>query len=131
MNTDGEPTRPDFRALVTRAVRLRCPVCGQAPMFQGLFRMAPRCTACGFQYEREPGYFLGSIYFSYGAIGLITMVALLVLQFVLHWDIVGILATLSVFIVACTVLGFRHARAFWLALDLTFDPPKSSDYPEP
>ena len=28
--------------------------------------MHPQCPVCGLRYHREPGYFLGAMYISYG-----------------------------------------------------------------
>ena len=55
--------------LLWRAVRLRCPACGQAKIFRGWFAMHEACAACGRRYQRDAGYFLGSIYFNYGVTG--------------------------------------------------------------
>ena len=64
-----------------RAARLRCPRCGDGPLFRGWFRMHESCPRCGFSYAREPGFYLGSIYFNYGATVILTggLYALLVL----------------------------------------------------
>src|SRR3989442_15048273 len=49
-----------------RALRLRCPRCGETPLFRGWFAMAPECRFCGLRYERDQGYFVGAIYINYG-----------------------------------------------------------------
>ena len=64
-----------FWTLVSRALRLRCPVCGEGQLFKGLFSMHPTCPHCGIKYEREPGFFLGSIYINYGITALIVAIA--------------------------------------------------------
>ena len=37
--------------------------------------MHERCPHCGVKFEREPGFFLGSIYINYGLTALIVAVA--------------------------------------------------------
>jgi uncharacterized protein (DUF983 family) len=32
--------------------RGRCPNCGNGPLFAGFLKVAPRCAACGFDFER-------------------------------------------------------------------------------
>lgn len=50
----------------------KCPKCGKGKMFeQGarLFQIPPmkeKCELCGYKFDREPGYFLGAMYISYG-----------------------------------------------------------------
>jgi uncharacterized protein (DUF983 family) len=43
-----------------------CPRCLQGKVFGKLWKMNRRCPACGLEFEREPGYYLGAMYFSYG-----------------------------------------------------------------
>ena len=47
-------------------VRLRCPRCLDGAVFESLWRMHPLCPSCQLKYEREQGYFVGAMYFSYG-----------------------------------------------------------------
>ncbi len=49
-----------------RGLALRCPRCGQGALFRNLLLMHHHCDACGFVYERAPGFFLGSAYLNYG-----------------------------------------------------------------
>jgi uncharacterized protein (DUF983 family) len=112
-------------------MRLRCPLCGVGEMFRGWFRMNERCRSCGFKFERESGYFLGSIYINYGAAVLIAVVMHLLLEYVWQVPIVLQAVILSAFVVAFGVLFFRWARALWLAFDLTFDPPQPGEFERP
>jgi hypothetical protein len=79
--------------------------------------MHDACPHCGFSYEREPGFYLGSIYLNYGATVILTgaLYALLVMGLGLSNE-----TTLAVCLAAavlCPILFFRHARSFLLALD--------------
>ena len=108
---------PSRFRVFSHAVRLRCPRCGIGPLFRGAFRMYEACPHCGFSYEREPGFYLGSIYMNYGATVILTgaLYALLVLGLGLSNE-----TTLAVCLAAavlCPILFFRHARSFLLALD--------------
>jgi uncharacterized protein (DUF983 family) len=121
--------RPPAGTLILRALRLKCPRCGQASMFAGLFRMHERCTHCGLKYEREPGYFLGSIYINYGVAALLLTVGWITLRFGYgiesRWLVFGFAAVLVVF----QLFFFRFARALWLALDCQFDASLFADSP--
>lgn len=116
--------------ILTSAIRLRCPRCLRSPLFRGPFSMNRDCPACGLVFEREPGYWIGSIYLNYG----VTVALMLGLWFGLEtFTAVGTAARLSV----CAAAGvgvplvcFRHARALWMAVDRAFDP-SEPDRPEP
>jgi uncharacterized protein (DUF983 family) len=114
MVDDGStsPLRPLLRALL-----LRCPRCGGGRLFGGLFRMEPGCGRCGLSFDREPGFYLGSIYVNYG----VTVVATGLLYGLLVAGLgashrLALAATLVV-AVLFPILFFRHARALLLALD--------------
>jgi uncharacterized protein (DUF983 family) len=38
-----------------RGLRLRCPRCGEGPLFHGWNRLHERCPVCGLVYERATG----------------------------------------------------------------------------
>jgi uncharacterized protein (DUF983 family) len=105
-----------------RALRLRCPACGQAPIFRGWFAMHETCAACGRKFNRDAGYLLGSIYFNYG----VTATIVVILYFAMFFGDVLTngqrLAVLSTFGVLFPMWFFRYARALWMAFDERWDP---------
>ena len=117
----GFMQRPPASTLIVRALRLKCPRCGQAPMFSGLFRMIERCAHCGLKFEREPGYFLGSIYINYGLTALILTVGWITLRFGYGIESRWLVFGLAAFLIVFQMFFFRYARALWLALDCQFD----------
>ena len=123
------PERDSRFRVFSRAARLRCPRCGVGPLFRGWFRMHEACPHCGFSYEREPGFYLGSIYVNYGATVILTggLYALLVMG--LGFSNETALAVCLSAAVLCPILFFRHARSFLLSLDSTVnqDQARSAD----
>ena len=119
---------PGRATLRKRALRLRCPWCGGGEMFRGALAMHERCAACGLKFEREPGYFLGSIYLNYGAAVVVAIGLHLVLSTSLGWSAPAELAVILPVVVALGFLLFRVARALWLAFDLSFDPPEPHEF---
>ena len=109
-------------SILGRTLRLRCPHCGEGRLFTGWFRMPRECEACGFKFEREPGYFLGSIYFNYGVTALIVTVASLSMMLFTHVSERTLLLTLGSFCVLFPAWFFRYARALWMAWDHFADP---------
>jgi uncharacterized protein (DUF983 family) len=122
--------RPPASTLIFRALRLKCPRCGQAPMFSGLFCTIERCAHCGLKFEREPGYFLGSIYINYGITALLLTVAWITLRFGYGIESRWLVFGLAAFLVVFQMFFFRYARALWLALDCQFDASLFTDIPE-
>ena len=108
--------------LLGRSCRLRCPLCGRGKLFRSWFRMYQDCSACGVTFERESGFFLGSIYFNYGLTALVVAIAypLLLFNEVLP-ERTLMLLTLA-FVLVFPVWFFRYARALWLGFDQFCDP---------
>lgn len=108
--------------LLGRALRLVCPLCGRGSLFSGLFRMHANCPHCGAKFEREPGFFLGSIYINYGITALVTVTAYMVMFFnrwLFDWQRMTIVLAVAVVL---PMLLHRHARALWLGFDQWHDP---------
>ena len=87
--------------------------------------MAERCPVCDLRFEREPGYFLGAMYISYGiALVLISLIGALLWKFT-GWSIVKdtVWATLLFLPLAPAITLF--ARILFIYLDQTIDPDRT------
>ncbi len=120
METQADPPR-SLAAALWRAVRLRCPVCGRGKLFAGAFRMKGQCEHCGLVYQREPGYFLGSIYVNYGLTAVLVGIGFVALSLsgamTERQAFLAVLAFSFVF----PLWFFRYARSIWLAMDHYID----------
>jgi uncharacterized protein (DUF983 family) len=111
-----------YLKLVGRALWLVCPVCGRGPLFRGLLSMHETCPQCGAKFEREPGFFLGSIYINYGITAVVTLAGYMGMM------LAGVLTETQRFAILITVavllpmLLHRHARSLWLGFDQWQDP---------
>jgi uncharacterized protein (DUF983 family) len=108
--------------ILGRSLRLRCPVCGRGTLFRDWLSMNKTCPACGAVFEREPGFFLGSIYVNYGLTALIVAIAYPILLFQGVLSQRALLAISLAFVVLFPLWFFRYARALWLGLDQYWDP---------
>jgi len=84
--------------------------------------MHDRCPSCGLHFNREPGYFLGAMYISYG-LGLAVIFAFAAILCALtHWrvDKIAIWAIL-LFLPFVPMVTF-FSRVLWIYLDQTVDP---------
>lgn len=111
-----------FFTLVGRALRLRCPLCGQGQLFRSWMIMHVECPHCGARFEREPGFFLGSIYINYGLTALIVAVAYPALLFNQIVPEQTLLWSALAFTVLFPVLIFPWARSLWIGFDQWRDP---------
>ncbi len=80
------------------------------------------CSQCGAKFEREPGFFLGSIYFNYGLTALVVAVAYPLLMFNRILSHEALIACTLAFVVLFPLWFFRYARALWLGFDQYWDP---------
>jgi hypothetical protein len=84
--------------------------------------MHSHCESCNTEFEREPGFFLGSIYFNYGLTALIVAVTYPLLLFVWGVPEKPLLLGAVAFTVAFPILIFPWARSLWLGFDQWYDP---------
>jgi uncharacterized protein (DUF983 family) len=111
-----------FFTLFGRALRLHCPVCGQGKLFCGWLQMNKECPHCGLKFEREPGFFLGSIYINYGLTAVIVTIAYVLLLLVWQVPEKPLLLGAIAFTVVFPILLFPWARSIWLGFDQWHDP---------
>src|SRR5271167_3309488 len=108
-------------------LRQRCPRCRVGRIFRGSIllrfpKMYERCEVCDLKFEREPGYFLGAMYVSYGlALAAIAIIAA-VLWGVTSWSIVKDIAWACVLFLPLAPWLTLLARVLWIYLDQTIDP---------
>ena len=80
------------------------------------------CDQCNLKYEREPGFFLGAIYFNYGLTSLVATIAYPVARFGFGYPQTPTIVCIVSFILLFPVWFHRYARSLWLAFDFFVDP---------
>lgn len=113
--------KPSAGTLISRALRLHCPRCGEGKLFTGWFTMPERCSGCNLKFERAPGYFLGSAYINYGVTAVVLIFTYPLLHYGFNLTNQQLAPWLSGVCIAFPLWFFRYARALWLALDCHFD----------
>ncbi len=114
-----------YLATLGRSWRLRCPRCGQEPLFRNWIRMNSECGHCHLHYEREPGYFLGSIYVNYGLTAVLVTIFYFTLFFGGWTSPQASLWIVAGFAVVFPLWFFRYARSIWMGFDHYWDPTAS------
>lgn len=120
-DTPARHEKPPVETLIGRALRLKCPRCGNGPLFESWFQMPQRCSGCNLKYERAPGYFLGSTYINYGLTAVLLLLVYPTLHFGCGLSNKQLAPWLAGLVVAFPLFVFRYSRALWLALDCQFD----------
>lgn len=130
-HASGADTPLTMSALLGRALRLACPLCGSGRMYSSWFTMRKRCEHCHFRFERgESDYFIGA-YTIHLIVAELIIVAIMLVWMMITWPDVpwdamlwGILGLSMVGITAT----FPFSRSIWLAIDLLFRPAEAAEY---
>lgn len=123
---------PDAWVYFKRALALRCPECGQHPVFKTLretrsltewFNPVEGCPRCNYPYVRENGYFLLSIWaVNYGVIGGLGLLLAFLIDYLYHPSVWTIIVYVFLPLPLLNFLFVRHSKALFLAMDHYFDP---------
>ena len=84
--------------------------------------MHEKCAVCGLKFEREQGYFLGAMYFSYLISIPPVLVLLLLFWRLTSWRFEWVVVAAFVAYIPFVPLVTRYARVLWLYVDQHFDP---------
>jgi len=84
--------------------------------------MHQRCPVCDLKFEREPGYFLGAMYISYG-VAVVAIVGLAVMLWLgMRWSLQrSTLWAILLFLPLAPPITL-FSRVLWIHLDQAMDP---------
>lgn len=119
-----ELTKRDILRLLWRALLLRCPRCGEGPLYRHGYTMYEACPVCHWRYEREEGYWTGAVAVNLVIAELIVTAVVVPLSAYLainHQSPAPLLFLLPLPIVLPFVL-YWHAKSFWMAIDFMLNP---------
>ena len=98
----------------------KCPKCSKGDIFSDSgnilkFRMPvmhTHCPVCNYTYEKEPGYFLGSMYVSYAlSVAELFVVFVSLVYFLNLYLIMGIML---VVLLLLSFFNYRYSRIAWI-----------------
>ncbi len=116
---------------ILRALRLRCPHCGEGRMFFQWVRSYSHCVDCDFRYDRgEHDYYIGAYTINLIFAELI-VVAVMVWLIINRWPDVPWQTMpwlLAGFAIVGPMLTYPFSKSLWLAIDLLFRPPEAGDF---
>jgi uncharacterized protein (DUF983 family) len=114
----GISLRRALAILVLGLTRGRCPACGGASMFRGLYELHEACPSCGVRLEASDGAWLGAVAIGY-AFGALFAFAVGLVE--LRWHPIaeaGLdpLWTIALVSLPVTALAYRPAKGLWFSL---------------
>ena len=121
---------PAKRSILIDILHQRCPRCRLGKIFArsiflGFPKMHERCPACNLRFEREPGYFLGAMYISYGlALVIITVLAAFLWRVTGWWITKDTIWAVALFLPLAPAITY-FSRVLWIYLDQSIDPDRS------
>ena len=121
---------PAKSSTIADIFRQRCPRCRMGKIFPrsvflGFPKMHQRCPVCQLRFEREPGYFLGAMYISYGLGVVIIASFAAALWAATGWWITKATVWAAVLFLPLAPAITYFSRILWIYLDQTFDPNRS------
>lgn len=108
--------------ILGRAIRRRCPRCGEARAFVGWATLAERCPRCGFKFEREPGYWVGALIINMAVslfLFLVTIATVLAVTWPdVPWD--GLFVTTIGLMLVVPAAFYPWSKSMWMAIELSY-----------
>jgi len=102
---------------LSRCLKLRCPACGQASVFQKLFNVREYCPACDVTFKREEGFFVGAIMANVVTTELFILLVYFFCLVFTHLNEQIMLTVLFVVGVTFPLVFYHHSWSLWLGLD--------------
>lgn len=104
-------------------VKGKCPDCGKGDVYEKnrkwiqLPKMNHQCEHCGYNFNGEPGYFLGAMYVSYAMAvfeGLVTF--FIASLFMKEFSGISLALIITGVIVVFAIPNFKFSRIIWMNL---------------
>jgi uncharacterized protein (DUF983 family) len=108
-----------------------CPRCHESKMFvnrnpyklENWDKMLPDCPTCGLHFEREPGFFQGAMYVSYG-LGVALSFGVLFVDLIIGFNPTSFFIANTCALVFLSPILFRWSRSIYLNIFIKYDKSK-------
>lgn len=108
--------RPILKVMF-RALKLRCPACGQSSLIDRPFHIKHHCPSCRSLFKREEGFFVGAILANVITTEFVILVVCLISLLVVGAGYQTVLVVLFVLALLFPLAFFHHSWSLWLAFD--------------
>lgn len=111
----------------------KCPKCHTGKVFEvdnpynlsRFDKMNNKCQHCGEIFDKEPGYFYGAMYVSYGLMAGWFMLTFAIEEFLYNTTIPHYILFVVITSIVFMPLTFRTSRLIWLNMFIHFDESKA------
>lgn len=108
-------------SITRNIIQNKCPNCGEGKVFKNfgnplLFKMPEmhaECSECTHKFVKEPGYFFGAMYVSYG-LAVAEMIAVFFISRLFVESLVHSLIFIMVAAFLFSTINFRYSRLLWI-----------------
>jgi uncharacterized protein (DUF983 family) len=113
---------------LSRALRLKCPVCGESSIVSSPFHIKHQCPACDALFKREDGFFVGAIMTNVVTTEFVILLLYVAALPFINTRFESVLTILAIVAVVFPVAFYHHSWSFWLGFDhLVETLPKASE----
>jgi uncharacterized protein (DUF983 family) len=106
-----------LQTILTRGLKLECPVCGLESLVERPFHIRHHCRSCSALFKREDGFFVGAILANVVTTELIILAVCFFALLVLGVDYDKVLWLLFTLAVIFPLAFYHHSWSLWLAFD--------------
>ena len=104
----------------------KCPCCHKTKVFEEpslntffqIPKMRDNCNTCGYKFTKEPGFFFGAMYVSYGLIVAQMLTVAVVFKFILELDNFPTVLVIGAVALLFSKTNFRLSRLIWMQMFL-------------
>jgi len=116
--------------LASRALRLRCPHCGEGRVLKSFNAVHDRCAACSFRYCRsDDDYFSGAMFFGMMIGETLAVLAIGAAIWITYpnvpWSFLQY--AIPIVLLGVMIMLFPISRVVWLAIDVMLRPVEASE----
>lgn len=114
-----------------RALRLRCPLCGERHIFERWGQLVDRCPQCAYSYEREDGYWVGAMIMNLAG-AMAAFFVLLMGAFVRYGASPPpqFLWVAAAAMIVLPIVCYPRSKTLWVAVDLRIHPYSPDERPD-
>lgn len=103
-------------------VKCKCPNCRRGRIFEKkgniltvtMPKMYEHCKVCGFEFEKETGFFFGAMYVSYGLSAGLMIALMAVMWGVFDFEPFTIFITVALSVLLTSTYNFMVSRTIWI-----------------
>jgi len=113
--------------------KFKCPSCHEGNLyktplssFKGIYNMHDKCTECGTDFQKEPGFYWGAMYIGYMLSSAYMLSSMLLLIFLLGLTVNQSFAVAILGAILIVPLVARLARSIWINIYVRYKGPNSS-----